>query len=102
MADILRRLADRVEIHDVLLDYVRGVDRRDWELVRATFFADATDDHADYKGSRDGFIEWVTERHAKIARSTHFLGNCNMKFASDELAVVETNFIAMMTLGPEA
>ena len=102
MTDTIQRLADRCAIQDVLLRYARGVDRRDWELVRAAFHKDGTDHHGEFKGVRDDFITWVSERHAQVAMSTHFLGNCLIEFASNELAVVETNFIAMLTLGAEA
>ena len=53
MADDLRRLVDEDEIRDVMQRYARGVDRREWELVRATFFEDGHDDHADFSGTRD-------------------------------------------------
>jgi SnoaL-like domain len=102
MTDMLKRIADRCEIQDVLLCYARGVDRRDWELVRAAFHKDGTDHHGEFKGVRDDFIKWVSERHAQVTTSTHFLGNCLIEFASNDLAVVETNFIAILTLGSEA
>ncbi len=105
MSDTLARLADKSEIQDVLLRYSRGVDRRDWELVRSAFFQDSTDDHANFKGKRDEFIAWLSERHANIndvAKSMHFLGNCLIEFASDNVAVVETYFLAKLQLGPDA
>jgi hypothetical protein len=102
MADALQRLIDKSEIHDCMLRYVRGVDRRDWELVRSTFFEDGTDHHGDFKGKRDDFIAWVSKAHAQVTKSTHLLGNCLIEFASPELAVVETYFHAILELGAEA
>ncbi|MFD1559523.1 nuclear transport factor 2 family protein [Paraburkholderia silviterrae] len=104
MSTALQRLIDKDQIRDVMLRYARGVDRRDWELVRCAFFEDCTDDHADFKGRRDDFIEWVRERHDSpgLLKSTHFLGNCLVEFASDTIAVVETYFVARLEIAPEA
>lgn len=98
----LQRLVDRTEIVEIVARYARGIDRRDWELVRAAFFEDAEDDHGDFKGSRDGFIEWIRERHATIAKSSHQLCNCVVDFLSDTIAASETYFIARMRIGPDA
>ena len=35
--EALRALADRLEIHDVLMRYCRGIDRGDPELLRTVF-----------------------------------------------------------------
>lgn len=85
-------MADRLAIQDLMATYAQGVDRRDWEAVRATFHPDATDDHGDCKGGVDGFIEWVSRRHAGIEQSMHFLGNCRIEFAAADRAVVETYY----------
>ena len=87
-----RRYLDKSEIHDVLLRYARGTDRRDMDMVRSTYFGDAYDDHGDYKGDVDGLIEWITTRHAAIPQSMHFLGNCLIEFIGDDGALVETYF----------
>jgi hypothetical protein len=104
MSTALQRLIDKDLIRDVMLRYARGVDRRDWELVRSAFFVDCHDDHADFKGTRDDFIAWVRERHdsAGFLKSTHFLGSCLAEFASDDVALVETYFVARLELAPQA
>ncbi|VXC80342.1 conserved hypothetical protein [Burkholderia sp. 8Y] len=104
MTDDLQRLIDKDQIRDVLLRYARGVDRREWELVRATFFEDGYDDHADFSGSRDNFIAFVREKHdaSSFAKSTHLLGNCLIELASDRVAAVETYFVANLQMGPDA
>lgn len=100
--DRLARIADRLEIQDMMARYARGVDRRDWASVRETFHDDAHDDHGEYKGGVDGFIEWVTRRHADVAQSMHFLGNCLIEFAGDDKALVETYYVAMQRLEEDA
>lgn len=98
----MQRLADRQQIADALARYARGIDRRDWELVRSVFLAEATSDHGDFKGDRDGFVAWIAARHATIARSSHHLCNCLVEFLGPDSAVAETYFIARMRMGPEA
>lgn len=90
----LRHFLDRAEIQDVLYRYARGVDRRDWALVRAAYHPDAHDDHGGYKGGVDGLIEWLVKRFADVVNSTHVIGNCLVEFASDDDARVETYFVS--------
>lgn len=61
-------LAER-EIRRTLERYCRGVDRRDFELVRSCYHPDATDDHGAYAGGLDGFIEYI-ERELKVFETT--------------------------------
>lgn len=98
----IKRQIDRTEIVETIARYARGIDRRDWALVRSVFFDDATSHHGDFKGSPDEFVSWISERHATIARSGHYLCNCAVDFVSANQAVVETYFIARMRMGPNA
>lgn len=102
MASGAMRLEDRAAIQDLMARYAQAVDRRDWPAVRTTFHADAYDDHGEYKGGVDGFIEWVSRRHEKVVQSMHFLGNCLIEFASDDVALVETYYIARQTYPADA
>ena len=98
----LERLADRLEIQDVLYRYARGVDRRDWDLVRSTYHPDAYDDHGTYKGGIDGFIGSLIKRHATIESSLHMLSNCIIEFHAEDHALVETYFSTYQRLSPAA
>ncbi len=40
----LRRIADKQDIHDVIMRFSRGIDRCDEALLRSCFHPDATDD----------------------------------------------------------
>jgi 3-phenylpropionate/cinnamic acid dioxygenase small subunit len=93
--DKLSRLAARAEIEDVLCRYARGVDRRDWDAVRSCYYEDAIDEHGEFCGTVNDFIDWVSKRHANIPFSAHFLGNCLVEFVDDRTAFVETYFVAM-------
>ncbi len=101
MESTLQWLADRAEINDLMMRYARGVDRADWDLVRAVYHPDAHDDHGDYKGDVDGFIEFARTRTGALSQCMHFLGNCLIEFASDDVAVVETSFMTAHTLDAE-
>jgi ketosteroid isomerase-like protein len=79
----VRALLDKLEIYELLARYARGIDRRDWDLVRSCYHEDAIDDHGAYHGDVDGFIAWVAERHARIEQSMHFLGNVLIELDGD-------------------
>jgi 3-phenylpropionate/cinnamic acid dioxygenase small subunit len=93
--DRFERLIAKDEIRDNLARYSRGVDRRDWPAVRACYHDDATDWHGEFHGGADGFIEWVSTRHANVPFSMHFTGNCLIEFVDDRTAMAETYFVAM-------
>jgi len=98
----LQRLIDQAAIRDVMYRYARGVDRREWDLVRAAFHPDARDDHGAFRGGIDGLVDWVSRRHAHIEQSMHFLGNCLIEFDGPDTALVETYYAAYLRLGPDA
>ncbi len=78
-------VADRAEIYAVLVRYCRGVDRRDEEMIRSTYHADAYDDHGTYKGDLDGFIEFVEkEVYSRFRTTMHKLGQALIEIDGDE------------------
>jgi hypothetical protein len=54
----LRQLTDRMEIHDCMQRYARGIDRQDRALLRSAYHDDAVDDHV-------GFVVNGDEAHAE-------------------------------------
>lgn len=98
MNDALQRLIDKDEIRDLLSRYARGVDRADWDGVRETYHKDAYDDHGDYKGGIDGFIEFGRSRTGGATQVMHFLGECLIEFASPAVAIVETYFMTVASV----
>jgi SnoaL-like domain len=75
LIDEVQRLVDEAAIRRVHLDYCRGIDRRDWELVRSCYHADAVDHHGPFTGGVDEFIGWAVEVLDSVASTTHFVGN---------------------------
>ena len=73
--DALQRLLDEEAIKKVHLRYCRGIDRRDFDLLRSCYHPDAIDDHGDYVGGVDGFIEFCEQGTLNFLSTTHL--TCN-------------------------
>jgi hypothetical protein len=88
----IEELTARVEIHDVLLRYCRGLDRVDMQLVRGSFHPDAWIQFPEslHQGSLDGFVEFLSAEMPRFVRTMHFLGNSLIEFDGPEVAHVET------------
>ena len=96
MADeeLMKRLAeaaDRVEIHQTLMRYCRGVDRADEALINSAFHPGAIDDH--------GTPRPATELAYGVARTSHrqlmhFTGNVLIELEGDT-AYVESYFMSI-------
>lgn len=80
---------DRDEIIEVLNRYCRGVDRRNWELMRSAFHADAVDEHGEVNGSVDDLVEYTRKRHERILQSMHAITNVSIVVAAADKAWVE-------------
>ena len=79
-------LADRLEIHELLARYARGVDDRDWDLYRSVFTDDA---HIDYTsagaiaGTRDEVTSFLEQGFATIPWSQHYITNIEVDLDGD-------------------
>lgn len=71
----LQRLIDEAEIRKVHMRYCRGIDRADFDLIRSCYHADAIDDHGEYVGGVDGFIDYCKAGLPNFLSTTHFTGN---------------------------
>jgi hypothetical protein len=93
-------LADLVakdRIRDVLCRYTRGIDRKDFDLVRSCYHPDSFDDHGGYAGGLDGLMEYLQEATARYTHTMHFLGNMIIE-VDGPTAHVETYAIAIHRL----
>jgi hypothetical protein len=80
----LKTLAGRMAIMDCLTRYARGVDRFDRALVLSAYHPDAIDDHGDFVGSPEEFVEWAFDLHEKGQISTqHNLTNHSCEIDGD-------------------
>jgi hypothetical protein len=92
--DAVQVLADRDEIHDVVMRYADGVDRRDMERVRACFAPDLeVDGWGGGFADRDSMIEYISGV-AIFHTTMHMFGNQYIEVDGDR-AHVDT--YAMLT-----
>lgn len=68
-------MVDREAIRDVMMRYARAIDRIDVELLRSVYWPEATDNHGNYNGGVDGFIDWVVPGVGAMDQTMHMLGN---------------------------
>jgi hypothetical protein len=98
----LEQVADRFAIQDAIARYARGLDRRDWDILRCAFHPDALIDQADFKGGVDGLIAFLAPRHNSVEQSSHLLTNCLIEFHAADGALAETCYLAFLRApGPE-
>jgi len=95
------QLVARAQIYDVLMQYIRGVDRRDMDLVRAAYHADANQTNPYLApgewGSVEDLITLMNQNAVHIPMSMHFLANIVFEFAGDDVAIVESYLMAYQT-----
>ena len=89
----LQRLLDESDIRALLHRYCRGIDRRQPDLVRSCYTADATDEHGEYSGDVEGFIAYAFTSLATYTSTMHFLGSVGIELDGD-LARVESYCVA--------
>jgi len=98
----LRRLVDKDRVTDVLMQWNRGVERKDWDLVRACYTEDARDEHGSVNSNVHDFVEWMKSYHAHIEHVVFNATNILIEFADDDHAFVESHGTSMQRYGPEA
>jgi hypothetical protein len=71
-----RALLDQIELRDLVMRYCRGIDRRDFALVRSCYHDDAIDDHGGmFTGSADDYVAWVAEALKGMECTIHAISN---------------------------
>lgn len=92
----VRQLTDRAEIHECMMRYARGMDRRDRDLLRSAYHDGAVDDHVGFVGEVDEFMDWAFAYHATQTRYQHYLLNHTAELAGDT-AHAETYYLFVGT-----
>ena len=93
VSQIRDELADREAIRDVLLRYCRASDRVDEALLRSVYWEDAEDDHLEFSGGREEFIEYCKPILTAMRFNQHMIGNMLIRIDGDR-ADAETYFFA--------
>ena len=89
------RTADELAISRLLATYARAVDRRDWDLLRSIFHADATDQHGPYSGGVEGLVSFLEETLADVEITSHTIGQSLIEFVDEDVATSETYALAV-------
>jgi hypothetical protein len=85
----------REQIRDRLHLYCKGIDRRDWALVRSCFADDHVHSHGGFTGSADKFVTFASETLSRIPATHHSISNVHITLADDGMsATTEANFVA--------
>ena len=92
-ADELREFLDRAKIRDCIVRLARGEDRRDAELISASYWPDSTTDYGVFRGSFADYLAWVVPGSEVISNTQHVLGQSHVELGG-ESARVETHVIS--------
>lgn len=69
-------VATREELRDLVMRYSRGVDRREYALIRSLYWDDAVDDHGEmFCGSPDEYMQWLPQALAPLDSTIHSISN---------------------------
>jgi hypothetical protein len=85
----LERLAMEAEIREVVARFCRGVDRIEPDLIRSCYHPGAVDDHGQYGGSVEDYLEKSVPRQRGLVNACHQLHQTLVEREGDA-AVVET------------
>ena len=79
-------IADRMQLHDLCVRYAVGVDRKDWDVFRSCFTADAVIDYTATGGPRndlEGTVEFLSEALQPFVGTQHFMMNHEVEIDGD-------------------
>lgn len=97
-SDLLHEHMTKQQITQVIYRYCRGMDRMDRELTLSCWHSGGTDDHAPlYKGSAQGFLEWLWPVHAQMLGTRHVVSNILIELDGDR-AVTESYWNVQLRL----
>jgi len=93
MDEELQAMLDREKIRNCVIRLARGEDRRDAELIKASWWPDATYDYGVQSGDFPSYLAWVVPGADAIRNTQHVLGQTHVELASDT-ARAETHVIS--------
>lgn len=101
----LQVVSDKLEIHELLARYARGVDDRDWELYRSVFTDDAFIDYSSAgppAGHRDEVASFLEQGFVAVPWSQHYITNVEIVVDGDAATVRAMFYNPMMLPGMDA
>ena len=97
----LDQLASRAEITEVVVRYVRAVDRMDEAMLRSCFHSDSRHRHGAFEGLSADFCSSALEICGRVRATHHQLGPVSIELAG-EVAFVETYYTSHHRFGEVA
>jgi hypothetical protein len=89
----LEVLLEREKIRECIARLARGEDRRNAELIRASYWPDSTTDYGVFVGSFEKYLAWVVPGSPSIPVTQHVLGQ-SVIVLEEATALVETHVTA--------
>ena len=82
-----QELADRAEIHDVIVRYGWAIDTKDWALLDTCFTDDAEVDYSSNPGGKEGpykqIRSWLEKMISAFPVTQHLMSNIDVKLDGD-------------------
>ncbi|MGV3650196.1 MAG: nuclear transport factor 2 family protein [Devosia sp.] len=94
----LRVLKDKAAIFELVNTYTRAIDRHDEAMIASVFHPDAIDNHGDFLGNVDQFIDWVNTGHSQIAEGHMHNVTSHTCEIDGDVAHAETYVIVVLRL----
>jgi len=88
--DRLARLADRMEIRDLLTRYCRAVDRLDAGELNSVFTDDAVIEKSSGVSQQPGYVAGLIERHSTFPVAAHQITGVLVDFVDDDRAFAQS------------
>ncbi len=80
----VQELLDKQALAELVLRYCRGIDRRDYALVRSLYHDDAIDDHGHmFYGGADDYVAWLPSILNGFECTVHSLSNMLFRIDGD-------------------
>lgn len=79
----LQSLLDKQAIAENVLQYCRGVDRMDLELVTACYHPDAVETHGGFTGDPEAYAGWLRRILSRYAGTSHLVANQLIELEGD-------------------
>jgi hypothetical protein len=96
----VRRLIDETDVSKVILRYARGIDRREFDLVRSCFAPDAYVKGSSFSGPVSEYLPTLLGGVERFGSTMHFMGN-QLREVDGDTAHTETYAIAHHFVDPE-
>lgn len=80
----LQDLLDRQALNDLVAQYSRAIDRRDFALLTRLYHPDAVHDHGPmFRGPPAAFVAWLKAHMTPNIATQHFVGNAIFAVSAD-------------------